>query len=60
MLPGLQIVIVNGTTAPKVIGPEPFPAPAARPTRTIDHDAAVAEQTTKERYRPVSTPSGLI
>ncbi|SHH65765.1 hypothetical protein SAMN05444169_8618 [Bradyrhizobium erythrophlei] len=60
MPPELRIVIVNGATAPKVIGPEPSPAPAARPTRTIDHDAAVAEQTTKERYRPVSTPSGLI
>jgi hypothetical protein len=34
MLPGLQIVIVNGTTAPKVIGPAPFPQPA------IPHDPA--------------------
>jgi hypothetical protein len=33
MLPGLQIVIVNGTgtAAPKIIGPEPYPAPAAIP-----------------------------
>ena len=30
MLPGLQIVIVNGTAAPKVIGPEPFDAPVER------------------------------
>jgi hypothetical protein len=36
-------VAPNGTTAPKVIGPEPFPAPAAIPTLTIDHDAAAAE-----------------
>jgi hypothetical protein len=40
LLPGLQIVIVNGTTAPRVIGTEPFPAPAALLPRTIDHDAA--------------------
>jgi hypothetical protein len=39
MLPGLQIVIIGGPT-PKVIGPAPFPAPAALPSRTIDHDAA--------------------
>jgi hypothetical protein len=32
ILPGLQIVIVNGTTAPRIIGPAPFPAPPA-----IDH-----------------------
>jgi hypothetical protein len=43
LLPGLQIVIVNGTTAPKVIGPEPFPAPAALPMRTIDHETSAAE-----------------
>ena len=36
--PGLQIVIVNGTTAPKVIGPAPFPTPAAIPDQTVDHD----------------------
>jgi hypothetical protein len=29
MLPGLQIVIVNGTSSPKVIGPEPIPTPTA-------------------------------
>lgn len=28
MLPGLQIVIVNGTPTPTVIGPAPAPAPA--------------------------------
>jgi hypothetical protein len=42
-LPGLQIVIMNGTATPKVIGPEPFPAPAALPGRTIDHEPAQAE-----------------
>jgi hypothetical protein len=43
MLPGLQIVIVNGTTAPKVIGPEPFPAPAVIPPHTIEHKPVQAE-----------------
>jgi hypothetical protein len=42
LLPGLQIVIVNGTSAPKVIGPAPFPAPAAIP-QTIDHEQARAD-----------------
>jgi hypothetical protein len=42
IVPGLQIVIVNGTTAPKVIGPAPF-APAAIAPRTIDHEPAQAE-----------------
>jgi hypothetical protein len=42
--PGLQIVIYSpGTTvAPQVIGPA-FPAPAALPGRTIDHDPALTE-----------------
>jgi hypothetical protein len=43
ILPGLQIVIVNGTNSPRIIGPEPYAPPAALPTRTIDHDAAVAD-----------------
>jgi hypothetical protein len=38
LLPGLQIVIVNGTSTPKVIGPAPFPAP-----QTIDHEQAHAD-----------------
>jgi hypothetical protein len=38
MLPGLQIVIVNGTAAPKVIGPAPMPV--VIPPQTIDHDQA--------------------
>jgi hypothetical protein len=42
ILPGLQIVIVNGTNPPKVIGPAPFPAPAI-PPRTIDHQPAQAD-----------------
>jgi hypothetical protein len=33
----------KGTAAPKAIGPEPSPAQAAIPTRTIDHDAPAAE-----------------
>jgi hypothetical protein len=35
MLPGLQIVIVNGTSAPKVIGPAPATSP-----QTIEHEPA--------------------
>jgi hypothetical protein len=35
ILPGLQIVIVNGITAPRIIGPAPYPAPPA-----IDHQPA--------------------
>jgi hypothetical protein len=42
MLPGLQIVIVNGTTAPKVIGPEPYAVPATLPPhRPNSWDCAV-------------------
>jgi hypothetical protein len=41
-VPGLQIVIVNGTSTPKIIGPAPFPAPAI-PGHTIDHERARAE-----------------
>jgi hypothetical protein len=37
MLPGLQIVIVSGTSPPEVIGPAPFQPPA------IDHQPAQAE-----------------
>jgi hypothetical protein len=37
LLPGLQIVIVNVTSPPKVIGPAPFPRPDALPQQTIDH-----------------------
>ena len=44
ILPGLQIVIINGTSAPKVIGPAPFPAPfptpAAIPHQPVDHKPA--------------------
>jgi hypothetical protein len=36
ILPGLQIVIVNGTTAPRIIGPAPFPAALV----AIDHQPA--------------------
>jgi hypothetical protein len=37
MLPGLQIVIVSGGTAPpKVIGPAPFAAPAAIPHHSVE------------------------
>jgi hypothetical protein len=36
-VPGLQIVIVNGTSTPKIIGPAPFPAPAAIPQQPADH-----------------------
>jgi hypothetical protein len=43
LLPGLQIVIVNGTSAPKVFGPAPVPAPAAIPPQTIDHEQARPE-----------------
>ncbi|THD56016.1 MAG: hypothetical protein E8A46_04370 [Bradyrhizobium sp.] len=43
ILPGLQIVIVNGTSPPRVIGPTPFPAPATIPPRTIDHQPAQAD-----------------
>jgi hypothetical protein len=39
-MPGLQIVIMNGTVAPKIIGPEPFPTPAAIPDHTVDHEPA--------------------
>ena len=42
VLPGLQIVIVNGTSTPKVIGPA-FLEPAAIPPQTIDHERAPAE-----------------
>jgi hypothetical protein len=43
ILPGLQIVIVNGTSTPKVIGPAPFPAPATVPPQAIDHEQARAD-----------------
>jgi hypothetical protein len=43
ILPGLQIVIVNGTNPPKVIGPAPFPAPVAIPSQTVDHEPARAQ-----------------
>jgi hypothetical protein len=42
LLPGLQIVIIGGPT-PKVIGPTPFPAPAAIPHQPIDHEPARTE-----------------
>jgi hypothetical protein len=43
VLPGLQIVIVNGTSTPKVIEPAPFPPPATIPPAAIDHEPARAE-----------------
>jgi hypothetical protein len=43
ILPGLQIVIVNGTNPPRIIGPAPFPAPANIPPQTIDHQPARPE-----------------
>jgi hypothetical protein len=36
ILPGLQIVIVNGTGAPRTIGPQPV----AVPYNTVDHEPA--------------------
>ena len=44
MLPGLQIVVYSpgSSVPPQIIGPA-FDAPAALPTRTIDHDVAPAE-----------------
>jgi hypothetical protein len=39
VVPGLQIVIVNGTAAPKVIGPAPFP-PAPSTPPIIEHQPA--------------------
>jgi hypothetical protein len=45
ILPGLQIVIVNRdpSTPAITIGPAPFPASAAIPPQTIDHQPAQAE-----------------
>jgi hypothetical protein len=38
--PGLQIVIVNGTAPPKVIGPAPMPGSIPGIPQTIDHEPA--------------------
>jgi hypothetical protein len=43
ILPGLQIVIVNGTNSPRIIGPAPHAPPAAIPPQTIDHQPAQAK-----------------
>jgi hypothetical protein len=58
ILPGVRIVIVNGTNPPRIIGPAPSPAPATIPPQTIDHEPAEpnsgpAESTQRPFPRPL-------